>query len=527
MGNCSAKSTDGKVILGLSVHYLSTTFYEEAKKHLSALGKDVSTAKIYDIENLSEPTGLIRNKGKDVHSKEDGRLGAAYIDCLEEEDDVGEATHMLSYSWGNKLTDILTALNGYCKNNNLKTKRTYIWICCLCNNQNRLKEMVEKGIYESVEEFERVFKEKVLRIGHILSLMVPWEAPVYITRVWCLFEFFTALQNKITLDVIMPKSEKDELVKAINGTDGPQKLLKTLSNTRIQDADASVKEDKTKILQLIESGTGFAYVNGKVNDRIRSWVQDTLVEAINNLIKDSKDVTKDLDLSLLYNQVGLVFDDDGQYDKAIEYYNESLLIKNKALGKDHLKSASLYNNLGHTYEKKQEHNNALKNHLQSLSIKKKKLGREHESTAISYNNIGLVYSKKGDVDKSLESHQKALAIRKRVLGKNHASTARSYNNLGAIYKKKKDHKKALNYYKKCLAIFEKEFGKDHPNTATAYNNIAFIYEETNQLDMAAEYMKKTLDIEEKVHGLNHPRTKNTRNSFERLNSKGRIEQLIL
>lgn len=32
-------------------------------------------------------------------------------------------------------------------------------------------------------------------IGHMLAMMAPWKAPIYLTRVWCIFEMYVAYSN--------------------------------------------------------------------------------------------------------------------------------------------------------------------------------------------------------------------------------------------------------------------------------------------------------------------------------------------
>jgi hypothetical protein len=81
--------------LALSVHYLQTQFLKEVRR-----AKFSRDSPIYVIEDLKGPHGVIRRKGKDVKCPVDGKLGAAYVHCVEGEDNVGKATHMLSYSWG-------------------------------------------------------------------------------------------------------------------------------------------------------------------------------------------------------------------------------------------------------------------------------------------------------------------------------------------------------------------------------------------------------------------------------------------
>ena len=93
---------------------------------------------VYDIE----PT-VIREKGRNVVCPRDGKLGAAYVDCVGVAQGAGMATHMLSYTWGYSVeTDIVDGLKEFCKNSepHLDPSGTHFWICCFCINQHRVVE---------------------------------------------------------------------------------------------------------------------------------------------------------------------------------------------------------------------------------------------------------------------------------------------------------------------------------------------------------------------------------------------------
>jgi len=82
--------------LGVSIHHLATVFLRDV---LSEDGLSENST-FYDIEDLnSENLGVVRRKGANRICPHDGSLGAAYVDCLEGEDHVGPATHMLSWTW--------------------------------------------------------------------------------------------------------------------------------------------------------------------------------------------------------------------------------------------------------------------------------------------------------------------------------------------------------------------------------------------------------------------------------------------
>ena len=60
-----------------------------------------SSSTIHEIENLQTPSpgGIIRQSSCHTICPIDGRMGSAYVHCLEGASHVGPATHMLSYSW--------------------------------------------------------------------------------------------------------------------------------------------------------------------------------------------------------------------------------------------------------------------------------------------------------------------------------------------------------------------------------------------------------------------------------------------
>ena len=211
--------------------------------------------------------------------------------------------------------------------------------------------------------------------------------------------------------------------------------------------------------------------------------------------------------------IARVFDSQGEYTKALEWYEKALAIKEKVLGKEHPDTAKTYNNIATVYDSQGKYDEALEWHQKALAIKEKVLGKEHPSTAVTYGNIGKVYNCQGDYDKALEWFQKALAIAEKVLGKEHPDTATTYNNIAGIYDSQGDYAQALEWYQKALAIAEKVLGKEHPDTATTYNNIALVYDNQGKYDEALECYQKALDIQEKVLGKEHPHTATTYNNI--------------
>ena len=225
------------------------------------------------------------------------------------------------------------------------------------------------------------------------------------------------------------------------------------------------------------------------------------------------------DTTSSYNNIGVVYYSQGDYDKALEYYSKTLAIREKVLGTEHPNTARSYGNIGVVYKNQGDYDKALEFFTKDLAICEKVLGTEHPDTAICYNNIGVVYKNQGDYDKALEYYYKALAIREKVLGTEHPDTAICYNSIGGVYCSQGDYDKALEYDSKALAIREKVLGTEHPDSAICYNSIGWVYCSQGDYDKAQEYFTKALAIFEKTFGPEHPNTKVVRKSIDVVKSE--------
>jgi len=260
--------------------------------------------------------------------------------------------------------------------------------------------------------------------------------------------------------------------------------------------ELAVKVDPENSLFLDEAGSvaddlGFY-------DKAIDYYEKSLV------IYKNKDGEEHPNVATCYNNLGSVYIKTGEYDKAIEYYNKSLVIDRKSFGEEHSYIATGYNNLGLAYNNKGEYNKAIEFYQKALVIDKKLFGEEYPDIAARYNNLGLAYYNKEECDKAIEFYNKALTIDKKNWGEEHPYIALAYNNLGAAYYKKGENDKTLEFYKKSLSIYKTFYGEEHPDIARGYNNLGFFHFSNGEYDKAIELFKKALVIGKKFLASNHP-----------------------
>lgn len=257
----------GHPLRGLSSQYLSTVLLAEVAEKCDIA---VSDAKVHHIEK-----SVIRGKGKGVWCPRDSRMGAAYVDCVHGKDNVGLSDFMLSYTWGYKVVDIANTLRAFCHRKSLAPNRMYIWVCCLCINQHRVQERRSKGEFVPFSEFQKEFTERVTGLKRVVAMMSPWRAPQYLQRVWCNFEMYTAIMEKLVVDIAMPPDQDADFMKALQDGTGLDDVWVTLSSVQIQNADASVAADKEQILDQMRKRPGFDILNDAVTSCLQNWIVRT------------------------------------------------------------------------------------------------------------------------------------------------------------------------------------------------------------------------------------------------------------
>ncbi|WP_317899847.1 tetratricopeptide repeat-containing sensor histidine kinase [Aurantibacillus circumpalustris] len=187
-----------------------------------------------------------------------------------------------------------------------------------------------------------------------------------------------------------------------------------------------------------------------------------------------------------YNNIGGVYENQGNITKSIEYYHKSLRLNN--LLKNNYGIAITLSNVGRIYSQQKNEDKALE-YFQSSLVKHRE-SKNEEGEAITYNNIAVVYYKMGDTLKALYSYEKSLVLQDRLGNK--PSKALLLNNIGLIFLNKGNFEKAIFNFNEGLEISEQSAYVK--GIIFSLFNIGRFYTDKKNYSLAIFYTKKSLKL---------------------------------
>ncbi|RCJ25718.1 hypothetical protein A6S26_15390 [Nostoc sp. ATCC 43529] len=186
------------------------------------------------------------------------------------------------------------------------------------------------------------------------------------------------------------------------------------------------------------------------------------------------------------NNIGRVYDDLGEKQLALKYYNQTLLIDRAVANRRG--EATTLNNIGSVYNSLGEKQQALKYYNQALPTLRAVGDGGREATTL--NNIGLVYDDLGEKQEALKYYNRALPIFRAVGDRKGEATTLS--NIGSVYHSLGEKQEALKYYNQALTILHAV--GDRGREAAILNNIGVVYSSLGEKQQALKYLNQALHI---------------------------------
>lgn len=191
------------------------------------------------------------------------------------------------------------------------------------------------------------------------------------------------------------------------------------------------------------------------------------------------------------NNIGLIYVEMGNYEKALEYFKLSLQQKKE----HHLPASSIAtstNNIGNVYMDLGDLDNAIPYYEEAYKISSQ--SDDSYNTSLSIGNLATALRKKGELEKALKLHKEALQID--LDNEFNDMTPNSYSNVGTDYYEMHQYKEATQYYTLALQAAE-EYGET-AYIADIHKNLSESNEMLGKKDAALYHFKIYHDIQDSL-----------------------------
>ena len=208
--------------------------------------------------------------------------------------------------------------------------------------------------------------------------------------------------------------------------------------------------------------------------------------------------------AIVVNNMAFSCSEDGNYDKAIEYYLESAGILEGLQNGNVDLLCTIYDNLANCFLEKDQCEEAMEYALKNYSLRGQMFLEDSAEMADSHMMLGKCHYALGEVEEALELYRKALPVFLRNYGSKERIVLATYSNMASCYLDLSNYEEAEKCLLKTLEMQKLILGEDHVETSTTYNKLGFLYVETGRMDEAIAHYKKTLEIRRKTLRKYHP-----------------------
>ena len=211
------------------------------------------------------------------------------------------------------------------------------------------------------------------------------------------------------------------------------------------------------------------------------------------------------DVGRTLEDLAQVVDQRGDLKAAIPLMQGALDIQRRLHGTGpHPDLAEAINNLGFLYEEEGNHDAAEKLFREALAMNRRLLGDKHKEIAAGLSNLAFVEKEKGDLTHAEANFRQALAMQRELLGEVHPDVAMTLNNLAYVYSDLGNTRDKLLMQRESLAVYRQLFPGDHPDVARVADQLGYFLMQAGEYTEAEREVREALAMRRRLLGDAHP-----------------------
>ena len=228
---------------------------------------------------------------------------------------------------------------------------------------------------------------------------------------------------------------------------------------------------------------------GMVYQEQRQWQQ--ALEAYQCALALKEQYGQQHEMGGTYHQIGMVYQEQQQWREALAAYQRALKLQEQHGQQQTL--GNTYHQIGMVHQYQQQWQQALAAYQHALELKEQH-GQQHQ-LGITHHQIGMVHQEQRQWQQALDAYQRALVLKEQhgqqqTLGK-------TYHHIGMVHQYQQQWQQALVAYQRALEL-KKAHGQQHELGST-YHQIGMVHQEQRQWQQALEAYQRALALQDQ-HG---------------------------
>jgi class 3 adenylate cyclase/Tfp pilus assembly protein PilF len=218
---------------------------------------------------------------------------------------------------------------------------------------------------------------------------------------------------------------------------------------------------------------------------------ESALDLFSKAMEYSKALDKPYEIAISLSNLGNVYMDMGNYQKAIANFMEGLKIL-EATEEDIESLESSYSVIGYVYGQMKDYDNALQYFEKALEISNQL--PEKDRKGVSQQNLGALYEEMGEFEKALEYYEEGLKIKEK--NNYNSGISNTISSIGNIYVKLKNYEKGKLFFENALRS-----SRETGNQAAECQTLIFtanMYYELNEINKALNIANQAYKIAMKI-----------------------------
>lgn len=192
----------------------------------------------------------------------------------------------------------------------------------------------------------------------------------------------------------------------------------------------------------------------------------------------------------LMNSIGVIYLNQGDLKKSIEYYNRAREIYDKLGLQTTGAYASLMNNIGIVYRNNGDLKHAIQSYSESKRIRDSLGMQKTAGYAELMNNAGIVYQEQGDLKGAIKGYMRSKQTYETIGLQKTDGYASVLNNIGIVHRMQGEYDKALEFHLKSKQAFDSLALQKTAGYGNVLYNIAIMYEKKKDIPQAREHFRQ-------------------------------------